>query len=289
MNRVITNLPFLGDTQLQPSAAADRPAIVVAVLVGAVVVVVTGWMLARALLRPRDVFKTQDKALSRLEFVRSLAGLLITIIVGIHYSGQSATLKSCLTHWALALLVEGVCVAACGVLFLVRSNSPGMLFKNFVRPFLRILLVGVLWLVIPPLTSWSRPNQIMATDPRIKFPSILDVFLVLAVAGVVFLAIGCYCYAARYLYGASEVHPLFGPSVAITTATILMGVGLLPGSANIPRSIYLMMIIGSWMLATILSAKEWRSIKNKYKYGITVRDVPRTPGAMKAYAKPRCL
>lgn len=259
-------------TKSSPTAVGVR----LVIFVGAMVLVVAAWMLARAFLRPRDVFKIQDKAISRLQFFRSFAGLVVTVMVGIHYSGQSATLKSLILHWDFILLVGGICVMACSMLFLALSNSRGALLRSFARPFLRMLIVGAFYrLVIPLLVNQPRVNKIMATNPQVRIPSIPDVLLVLAAGGLDILAIGSFYYAARYLYGAGEIHPLLGPAVTVTTATVLMIAGLLPGSAHIPPLIYLTLTIGGWLSTTILSAQEWRSIRNKNKDDkITIRNVP---------------
>lgn len=156
-----------GGTQSSPPAAGVR----LVIFVAAMVLVVAAWMLARAFLIPRDVFKLQDKAISRLQFFRSLAGLVVTVMVGIHYSGQSETVKSLIHHWDFILLTGAICVMACSALFLALSNSRGALLRNFARPFLRILAVGIFYyFVVPFMVSWRRVNTIMTTDPRVDIP-----------------------------------------------------------------------------------------------------------------------
>ena len=199
-----TNIPFLRGTQTQPAIPAGTWLIGV---IGLFIVIITPWILARALLRTRDVFNIQDRAISRLQFGRSFCGLVIAVLVGIRYSGKSKTYTSLCTHWDEALLIGGLCLVGCTMLLFTVNHSRGELLRSSVRPFLRVLLIVVIWRLIPLLGRWPRVNKILATNPGAKVPSIPDVLLVLAWGWLVFLTLACIWYAIRYLYGAGEMHP----------------------------------------------------------------------------------
>jgi hypothetical protein len=265
-----TNILFLGGTQTQPATPAGTWLIG---LVGLLIVVITPWILARVLLRTRDVFNIRDRALSRLQFGRSFFGLVIAVMVGIRYSGKSKTYINLCIHWNQTLLIGGLCLVGCTMLLLAVNQSRGELLRSSVRPFLRVLLIVAIWRLIPLLGRWPRVNKILATNPDVKIPSIPDVLLVLASGWLVFLTLACMYYAIRYLYGADEMHPYLGPAVAMTTVTVFVIIGVLHGAANTPRSIYFGTTVGGWLLATFLSVKEWQSIKGRCE-GLTIRNVP---------------
>jgi hypothetical protein len=265
-------------SQFRGTVAAGQSGVlaVAAIVIGLIVIGLffTAWWVARAFLKPRDVFNIPDMLICRLGFWRSAGGLLVTVMVGIHYHGISLTKNDTYIHWGLTLLVGIICALACIALFLTVSSSRRALLRRSSGPLLRMLLVSALiLLVVPAVRASPRLKAILATDPRVTSPSVRDVFLVLAALWVACLAIASYYYAARYLYGAGEMHPLLDPAVTISTASALMIVGLLPGSADMPTSIYLILTISGWLTATALSIWEWQLIRRTYDE-VTIRNVP---------------
>ncbi len=280
-----SHIPYLTGAQ-SPSQLPHGFAWLIGVA-GVIALTVVIWKFTRSFLRPQDVFEIRDTAISWLEFLRSLGGLAITIGVGIHYSGEYLTLKDFIVHWADTLLVGAICVVAWTVLFLIISDYPNVLLKRSGRPVLRMLLVVVFWLIIPPLDHWSRLNAILASNPSVTTYSVSDLLIVFAAAFIVFTAIASYCCGAMYQYGTGEMHPLFGPAVTIITTTVLMIVGLLPnpahmpssvavlwpGSGRIPPYVNLTMTIVGWLTATCCSIIEWIVIKKRHR-GIAIQRVP---------------
>lgn len=286
-----SHIPYLIEAQ-SPSQHPHGAAWLIGV-VGVIALIVVIWKFTRSFLRPQDVFEIRDTAISWLEFFRSLGGLVITIAVGIHYSGEYLTLKDFIAHWADTLLVGAGCVAAWTMLFLIISDYPNVLIKRFGRPLLRMLLVAMFWLIIPPLDHWSRLNAILASNPNVTNYSVSDLLIVFAAAFIVFTAIASYCCGAMYQYGTGEMHPLFGPAVTVITTTVLMIFGLLPnpahmpssievlwpGSGRIPSYVNLTMTIAGWLTATCFSIIEWIVIKRRYPE-ITIQRVPANGSAI---------
>jgi hypothetical protein len=271
--------------------------LVLAIILVAVIILVTAWYAAKRLLSPKDIFGVSDARISRLGFFRSFAGLLTIAVATVRIRGAIGFTADSILHITEALVIGVVSVFACIIFTVAVSRSRGVLIARSWRPILRMALT------FGPLFAADALGHLPAVTHllNMKHPSIRASFvassagwLVLLAFWLVFFALWALYYSVRYLYCAGEVHPLLAPLVTIVTVVILTAVeiaranrfsgldtlltritGREKGPALLhpaPPGVVLALTLGGCFTTTILAVFEWRSIS--MQNGITLREVP---------------
>ncbi len=270
--------------------------LVLAIILVAVIILVTAWYAAKRLLSPKDIFGVSDARISRLGFFRSFAGLLTIAVATVRIRGANGFTADSILHITEALVIGVVSVFACIIFTVAVSRSRGVLIARAWRPILRMALT------FGPLFGADALGHLPAVTHllNMKHPSIRASFvassagwLVLLAFWLVFFALWALYYSVRYLYCAGEVHPLLAPLVTIVTVGILTAVEiaranrfsgldtLLTGITGrekgallhpAPPGVVLALTLGGCFTTTILAVFEWRSIS--MQNGITLREVP---------------
>jgi hypothetical protein len=279
-----------------PGRQINAPLILAIILV-AVVVLVTAWYGAKKLLSPRDIFGVSDRQISRLGFFRSFAGLLTIGVATVRIRGASGFTADSILHISEALVIGVVSVFTCIIFAVAVSRSRGALIAGVWRPIFKMVLT------FGPLFGADALGHLQAVTHllNMKHPTIRASFevssagwLVLLAFWLVFFALWALYYSARYLYCAGEVHPLLAPLVTIVAVGILTAVEIARANRfsgpdtllakftgrekgpvllhQAPPGLILALTLGGFFTTTVLAIFEWRSISTHNE--ITLREVP---------------
>ena len=269
---------------------------VLAFLLAVIILFFTAWYAARKLLSPRDVFGLDDKRISRLEFFRSLGGLVTIVATTLPFRGSSRVIGDYVFHVVEALVLGIISLFVCIVVAVTIARSRGWIIARIWRPLLKIaltfgsLLAGDALGHVPMVTHLLNMKH-----PTLKGAFVVSIsgWLVLLAFWLLMFGLWALCYSARYFYCAGEVHPVLAPLVAIVAVTMIAVLdigrtkGWFGGIENLlgkvvgqakpsfllhpaPPGLILTLIVGGWLSTMILAGFEWRAIRMD---GISLREV----------------
>lgn len=269
---------------------------VLAFLLVVIILFFTAWYAARKLLSPRDVFGLDDKRISRLEFFRSLGGLVTIVATTLPFRGSSRVIGDYIFHVVEALVLGIISLFVCIVVAVTIARSRGWIIARIWRPLLKIaltfgsLLAGDALGHVPMVTHLLNMKH-----PTLKGAFVVSIsgWLVLLAFWLLMFGLWALCYSARYFYCAGEVHPVLAPLVAIVAVTMIAVLdigrtkGWFGGIENLlgkvvgqakpsfllhpaPPGLILTLIVGGWLSTMILAGFEWRAIRMD---GISLREV----------------
>ncbi len=236
---------------------------------------VIAWLLARFLFIPRDVFDLggkRDKQMRWLATGRSAFGFITIVALTYPYRGTSGVTLDAEQHLVHTLQDGTIAVGGCIVLLAAVARKRSRLFTRVLRPVFRFLLtVAAFEYIVPFLTRWPELNRIFATQDL----SGQGVGVILMATGMITFVVASSYYAARYLYGTGELHPLLGPGVTIVVVLVIAVVevraGLHPGQRDTPLPLLLLISAVGVATTTLLAVGEWRQIR---RHGFTIREIP---------------
>jgi hypothetical protein len=268
-----------------------------AILLVVAILFFTAWYAAKKSLSPRDVFGLDNKQISRLEFFRSLGGLVTIVGTTLRFRGSSRVIGDYVFHVVEALALGVVSLFVCIVVALTIARSRGRLIVRIWRPLLKIaltfgsLLAGDALGHVPTVTHLLNMKH-----PTLKGAFVVSIsgWLVLLAFLLLMFGLWAFCYSARYFYCAGEVHPVLAPLVAIVAVTMIAVLdigrakgwfggletllGKVVGQARpsfllhpAPPGLILTLIVGGWLSTMILAGLEWHAIRME---GISLREVP---------------
>lgn len=268
-----------------------------AIILVAVLVLITAWYAAKKFLSPKDIFGVSDKQVSRLGFYRSFAGLLTIAVATIRIRGASGFTADSILHIGQALVIGVVSVFACIIFVIAVSRTRGALMAGIWRPISKIALTFLPLLAADALGRLPAVTHLL----NMKHPSIRAAFvassagwLVLLAFWLVFFALWALYYSVRYLYCAGEVHPLLAPFVTMVAVGLLTGIEIARSSGfsgpdtllakvvgrekdplllhAVPPGLALALTLGGCLTTVVLAVFEWRTISEHNE--ISLRIVP---------------
>ncbi len=268
-----------------------------AFLLVAAIIFFTAWYAAKKFLSPRDLFRLGNKRISRLEFFRSLGGLVTVVGATLRFRGPSRVIGDLIFHVVEALVLGVISLFVCVVVAVIIASSRGTLIVRIWRPLLKIALT------FGPLLAGDALGHLPTVTHllNMKHPTLKGAFVVSIAGWLVLLAflllmfgLWALCYSVRYFYCAGEVHPVLAPLVAIVAVTMIAVLDI--GRANgwfggletllgkvvgrarpsfllhpAPPGLVLTLIVGGWLSTMILAGLEWRAI---WMEGFSLRKAP---------------
>jgi hypothetical protein len=261
--------------------------VVLAIFLGVAILFLSAWYAAWKWLSPKDVFSVENKRISRLEYCRSLGGLVVIIGTTLRFRGASLGLADLILHMAEALALGVVALAACIIVVVTMAGSRRPLIRRIWRPLAKIALTFVPLFAANALGQLSIVSDLLnmkQSTLKGAFVDSIGGWLVLVVFWLAIFGLWACCYSARYFYCAGEVHPLLAPLVAIVAVTMIAVLdigrdrGWLDGIETLfgkvvgqetpsfflhptPSPLTLTLIIGGWLSTIVLAGLEWRAIR----------------------------
>ena len=129
------------------------------------------------LLSPRDVFGLHNKKISRLEFLRSWAGLITVVGATLRFRGPSRVIGDLIFHVIEPLALGTISLFACIIVAVMIASPRSQLIARIRRPLLKIALTFV------PLLVGNALGHVPMVTHLLNMKHSPQAALVLSIAG----------------------------------------------------------------------------------------------------------